>query len=126
MTPTNQQGEQKRLVSDCCNAPITLDTSKHLLYCCAKCKNTIGDDPVDDPVKDLLKLLYMRRINTGALLNDYRRLHPKNSKKDTAETSFYEGKIEAYERCLQTILEIFEIKEMPIIEAISLRENPET
>lgn len=41
MTP--QQVEQKRLVSDCCNASITLDTSKHLPYCCAKCKKTVGD-----------------------------------------------------------------------------------
>ena len=80
----------------------------------------------DAKINALIKLIYMRRINTGAILNDYRKLHPKNSKKDAAETSFYEGKIEAYERCLQTILEIFEIKEMPIIDPISLRENPET
>lgn len=80
----------------------------------------------ENQVNDLLKIIYMRRINTGALLNDYRGLHPKNSKEDVSNTAFYEGKINAYERCMETIMEIFEIKEMPIIEPFSLRENPET
>lgn len=80
----------------------------------------------DARINALLKLIYMRRINTGSMLNDYRKRHPKNSKNDLKIISWHEGKIEAYERCLQTIMEIFEIKDMPIIEPISLKDNPET
>lgn len=78
-----------------------------------------------EKINDVLKQLMMREINMVSCLNDYRKRHPKNSKMDAEITGYYEGKLQGYRIAMDIIQKMFNIKEMPIIEPISLRENPE-